>query len=123
MARDARAQGKALLREIKLADADARNLSRLSGEVVKWYGTFELSLAEQAPSVFAEFRSPGIPVGSVTAEGTTVNEPITLKVLRRVVKDDLARLKAIETRLTGSVWRVRFLRLRRSLRKRMRSGQ
>ena len=102
-------EGRAILREIRLARPEDQALA-LAGRIVKWYGEFELRRAEVAPDVFAEFRRPGIPSGYLTEKGEVVRTPITLETPRENVKGDLATLRKIEIRLTGSVTRVKLLR-------------
>lgn len=118
LVRDARREGRAILREIKLAQSEEQSRD-LTGRIVRWYGEFELELAKAAPDVFAEFRQLGIPSGTVNPETGAVGrwESIPLAVLRKAVKSDLRALRHIEIRLTASVTRVKLLRLRRSLRR------
>jgi hypothetical protein len=110
----ARAEGIVLLARIKGADDNERTRRWLTRAVIDWYGPFEITLAEQAPELFEEFRSPGIPVGTVEFEDDVpVNReetPVDLTVLRRVVRDDLRRLRRIHRRL---VWPGLKLGIRR----------
>ena len=121
LVREARRDGRALLREIKLAQREESSKS-LTSRIVAWYGAFELKLAEAAPDVFQEFRLPGIPSGTVDPKTGVPGrwEAIPLSVLGEYVRNDLRTLREIEVRLTGSVPRVKLLRVRRKLGQRWR---
>ncbi len=112
----ARGQGLVLHTRIAGASDSDVNRSRLTRAVVTWYGGFEENLARLAPELYERYRSPGIPVGTMTFEGREVierrDEPITLNVLQAVVRDDLRRLRQIHRYLT---WPRRLFRLQEAV--------
>src|SRR5438874_5325475 len=82
LVRDATRNGKALLREIQLAESDdPRALSRLTDRVIQWWGDFEVALSEADLMVYERFTSPLLDKAGTTAD------------LSRSVEEKLAMLR------------------------------
>ena len=102
----ARADGRVLLARIRGAADNEHTRRVLSGDVIGWYGDFELRLHDLAPELFEEFRSEGMLVGTRTYDETGVeisreDVPVDLQALKSLVREDLRTLRKINRRI---VW-------------------
>jgi len=99
MVREARREGKDLLREIQLAQPDdSRALKRLTERTIKWWGDFEIALNEADPVVYERYTSP------------LLRQPSTPADLAQSVASNLVTLRRIERHLAWPVPLQRFLR-------------
>jgi hypothetical protein len=98
--RNARKDGKALLKDVRLAlPGDSRALKALWGQTIRWWGDFEVGLDAADPLLYERFRSP------------VMERPGTSAELAEGIEDKLATLGRIERYLVWPVPLQRFLRV------------
>jgi hypothetical protein len=100
LVRDAREEGKSLLRDVRLArPSDARALKALWDRTIGWWGDFEVGMNATDALLYERFRSPAM------------RKPSTATELAESIEDKLEMLGRIERYLVWPVPLQRFLRV------------